>query len=220
MTGIGRGSGHVHCWAATECRERAGRRAFMAGVVLCVALGVLAAGAVTPATALPLRGPAERFIRRAQGTVHKATSHVLATPLATKPHWACPTSACEAIIDPHPLKSSSHFLLPDGKELEGSGEEGGLDPADIRSAYKISLQTVAPARRSRSTTQVAIRRPNLIWPSTARDTTCRLVRKKTVVSKRSTARAKKRTTPRRIPTGSPRTRWTSTWHRQRVPNAT
>ena len=65
MTGIGRGSGHVHCWAATECRERAGRRAFMAGVVLCVALGVLAAGAVTAATALPLRGPAREVDSRA-----------------------------------------------------------------------------------------------------------------------------------------------------------
>ena len=29
-------------------------------------------------------------------------------------------------------------MLPDGHLLEGGGEEGGLDPADLRSAYKIS----------------------------------------------------------------------------------
>ena len=73
---------------------------------------------------------------------------VQATPSATKPHWACPTSACEAIIDPHPLLHGSHFVLPDGKVLEGGGEEGALDPADLRSAYKISAsggagQTIA-----------------------------------------------------------------------------
>jgi IPT/TIG domain len=80
--------------------------------------------------------------------IRKATSEVLATKSASAPHWACPNSLCEAIVDPQPVKVAGHYALPQGPQLEGGGEGGGYDPADLQSAYKIpttggSGQTVA-----------------------------------------------------------------------------
>jgi subtilase family serine protease len=60
------------------------------------------------------------------------------TPSATRPHWACPEGLCDAIVDPRagagaaPFAQSHHAGKP-----EGSGEEGGYDPQDLRSAYAI-----------------------------------------------------------------------------------
>jgi hypothetical protein len=67
----------------------------------------------------------------------------------TQPHWVCPEGACEAIAAPRPVRVADGFALPDGGPLlEGGGELGGFDPADLRSAYKIptgveSAQTIA-----------------------------------------------------------------------------
>ena len=71
------------------------------------------------------------------------------TASKTEPHWACPEGPCEAIIDPPAIRRSGHYALPAGGPLlEGSGEDGGLDPQDLESAYDIpvsggSSQTIA-----------------------------------------------------------------------------
>ena len=73
------------------------------------------------------------------------------TPSTTKPHWACPESSCDAIVDPPPLraKGSARLALPQGGPLlEGDGEKGGYDPQDLQSAYEIPMsggagQTIA-----------------------------------------------------------------------------
>jgi streptogramin lyase len=78
-----------------------------------------------------------------------AESEISMTPSTTNPYYACPNGACNAIIEPPAVKTESRFALP-GSEvlLEGSGEKGGYDPEDLRSAYKYpenggSGQTVA-----------------------------------------------------------------------------
>lgn len=58
------------------------------------------------------------------------------TPSSTRPHWACPEGACLAIVDPRPQRGAEPFARAH-HEPEGSGEEGGLDPQDLRSAYAI-----------------------------------------------------------------------------------
>ena len=162
----------VRLWAALGCASRAifvvpgmqrplgpergrrsGGRALWAGAVLCASLAILAAGATDEAWSRQqpaVGGGTVDYggVSAGRLVVHKPTSRVLAKPSATKPHWACPTSLCGAIVDPHPLRSGARLTLPDGKALEGGGEEGGLDPADLRSAYKISAhggsgQTIA-----------------------------------------------------------------------------
>ena len=80
--------------------------------------------------------------------VVKPTTQVSATPSSTRPHWACPRERCLAIVDPPPVRRGSHYALTQsGPLLEGGGEFGGLDPADLVSAYKIPAtsptQTVA-----------------------------------------------------------------------------
>ena len=84
---------------------------------------------------------------------HRSASKLQAgislTPSAKTPYYACPEGACEAIIDPRPVKISGHYALPAGGPLlEGSGELGGYDPQDLQSAYGIpttggSTQTIA-----------------------------------------------------------------------------
>jgi hypothetical protein len=97
--------------------------------------------AETPSEATFIRGRGKRSRAPASG--------VSMTPSATTPHWACPTGACEEIIDPPPLPVSGRYALSEGGPLlEGGGELGGLDPQDLRSAYKIPTaggadQTVA-----------------------------------------------------------------------------
>jgi hypothetical protein len=71
------------------------------------------------------------------------------TPSKTEPFWACPEGACEAIVDPRSVRVSGHWALPAGGPLlQGSGEDGGYDPQDLQSAYRIptsggSTQTIA-----------------------------------------------------------------------------
>ncbi len=87
----------------------------------------------------------------------KSTPGISPTRSTSKPYWACPEEACQAIIDPSPVAAGARkdrvgrparFSLPAGPLLEGSGEEGGLDPQDLQSAYNIPTaggedQTVA-----------------------------------------------------------------------------
>jgi len=79
----------------------------------------------------------------------KSTTGISLTRSTTRPHWACPAGACEAIINPRPVRAQGGFALP-GKQalLEGSGELGGYDPKDLQSAYNIpsgvaTTQTIA-----------------------------------------------------------------------------
>jgi hypothetical protein len=79
-----------------------------------------------------------RFIRGAGKRNRAAASGVSLAPSTTTPYWACPKGACEEIIDPPPLPVSGRYALREGGPLlEGGGELGGLDPEDLRSAYKI-----------------------------------------------------------------------------------
>lgn len=64
-----------------------------------------------------------------------------ATPSLKEPYRACslPTPGhfeCEALVVPLPM-SSPHPGLRTRPELEGSGQEGGYSPQDLRSAYKL-----------------------------------------------------------------------------------
>ena len=182
-----------------------------ATVVLLLAVGLM--GAVTGAGAVRSAGGG----RTGLFVIHKPTAHVLATPSATKPHWVCPTSLCDAIVEPRPSKRGSHSVLPDGIVLEGSGEERGLDPADLRSAYKIpasggSGQTVAVIEEGGYATAESDPR------STAAGMGFRRARNRPAASNRSTGKAKKPTIRQaRIPKARPG--WTSTWHLPPAPNA-
>lgn len=75
-------------------------------------------------------------------------SGISLTPSSTRPYYACPQGACQAVIDPQPLKTASGYELPGGPLLEGGGELGGYTPQEIRSAYEIpssggTTQTIA-----------------------------------------------------------------------------
>jgi hypothetical protein len=105
-----------------------------------------AAPSATANPALLLAGAPHELPLTAGGGVRSRTSTpgISLTRSATKPYWACPTEACEAIIDPQPLRVSGRYELPQGERpgtpgplLEGGGEKGGLDPQDLQSAYKI-----------------------------------------------------------------------------------
>jgi IPT/TIG domain/Regulator of chromosome condensation (RCC1) repeat len=119
---------------------------------LAPALGEAAAGGPSAAPqALAAEAIATRAaFRAAKGSV-KGVSLV---PSAIEPHWRCPESSCDAIVDP-PARSVTiagrhRFVLPQKETvpLEGSGVHGGYDPQDLQSAYKVSAsggagQTVA-----------------------------------------------------------------------------
>jgi len=66
---------------------------------------------------------------------------ISATPSKTRPYYVCPEGPCHAIVDPEPSSEKVHgrkrSVLPDGTVLAGSGEKGGFDPQDLRSAYQI-----------------------------------------------------------------------------------
>jgi subtilase family serine protease len=75
----------------------------------------------------------------------KPSRGISRTPSATAPYWACPDEACEAIVAPRPVKVGDRFALPDSTRLfEGGGELGGLDPAELKSAYKIPTTVESP----------------------------------------------------------------------------
>ena len=73
----------------------------------------------------------------------KQSAGISATRSSTRPHWACPTGACEAIVEPHGVLDAGRARSPRGTLYEGSGELGGLSPQDLESAYKIPIATGA-----------------------------------------------------------------------------
>ena len=57
---------------------------------------------------------------------------------ASQPHWACPHGLCNAIVDPRPSTSAGlQSAVFNKKKPEGGGEEGGIDPEELRAAYAI-----------------------------------------------------------------------------------
>jgi subtilase family serine protease len=57
---------------------------------------------------------------------------------AAEPHWACAHGLCDAVVDPLPATAAgSHAAVFAGKKPEGGGEEGGIDPEELRRAYGI-----------------------------------------------------------------------------------
>ena len=107
----------------------------------------LSGAATTPLVPSGLSGGmpiSERRVRR-----RPPHAGISLTPSKTEPYWACPQGACEAIIDPRSVRASGHWALPAGGPLlEGGGEDGGYDPQDLQSAYRIptlggSTQTIA-----------------------------------------------------------------------------
>jgi alpha-tubulin suppressor-like RCC1 family protein len=137
------------------CRRADRRRALdgppltLAAITAVLAVAFLGLTGIAHARAIPRHG-------RVAGTVHdraeeratvlrlrrSAGSGVALARSSTKPHWACPESSCGAIVDPPAARvrrrGRARFALPAGGPLlEGGGEEGGLDPQDLQSAYDI-----------------------------------------------------------------------------------
>ncbi len=113
---------------------------------------VALAAAVLTATALVAATTAIAFPAGAPAVHAKLHLHKRALGTgapSTRPRWACPEGACEAIIAPRPVRVGDGFALPQsGTLLKGGGELGGLDPEELRSAYSVpatggSGQTVA-----------------------------------------------------------------------------
>jgi hypothetical protein len=78
--------------------------------------------------------------------VASAQVEISTTPSTTKPYTPCPPGAmlvqCNLIVDPPAVHTSSGYAMPSGGPLlGGGGVGGGLDPADLRSAYHLPLDT-------------------------------------------------------------------------------
>ena len=80
----------------------------------------------------------------------RPTAHGIAgTRSATQPHWACAHGLCDAIVDPLPGTAAGlQSAVFNRKKPEGGGEEGGIDPEELRAAYGIPVtggagQTIA-----------------------------------------------------------------------------
>jgi subtilase family serine protease len=55
-----------------------------------------------------------------------------------QPHWACAHGLCDAIVDPRPSTTAGlHSDVFSGKPAAGGGEQGGIDPEELRQAYAI-----------------------------------------------------------------------------------
>ena len=103
----------------------------LASLAAAMVAGVGQASAATRAHALVALGKS------------KQSAGISATRSSTSPHWACPTGACEAIVEPHGALVAGRARSPRGTLYEGSGELGGLGPQDLESAYKIPIATGA-----------------------------------------------------------------------------
>lgn len=127
--------------AATAAASASGGAASASG-------GAASASARHGAAAPVTRSPGAFQVRFPRHAPSRRSGVALA-PSRTRPYWACPEGACTAIVDPVSRVSTRRFALPQGGPLlEGSGELGGYDPQDLRSAYRIptsggSGQTVA-----------------------------------------------------------------------------
>ncbi len=67
------------------------------------------------------------------GKLHLHKHPLAAAGSTTKPRWACPEGACDAIVVPQSVKVT-----------QGSGERRGLDPQDLQSAYNIPSTLSTP----------------------------------------------------------------------------
>ena len=67
----------------------------------------------------------------------------------SEPHWACAHGLCDAIVDPRRSKGAgARSEVFAGRGPAGGGEEGGIDPEELRQAYVIGTtggagQTIA-----------------------------------------------------------------------------
>ena len=78
----------------------------------------------------------ERRRRRPRGPPRTASR--TAARAASQPHWACPHGLCDAIVDPRPSTAAGlQSAVFNKKKPEGGGEEGGIDPEELRAAYAI-----------------------------------------------------------------------------------
>ncbi|HEV3046091.1 MAG TPA: IPT/TIG domain-containing protein [Solirubrobacteraceae bacterium] len=127
-----------------------GLRPLIAAIAASLTLGTVPASAPASAVAgLPASVAVLGSATQATGAAKRLVG-VAAAPSTVEPYWACPVEQCEAIVDPRPARTrAGRFQLPgEGPLLQGSGENGGYDPQDLRSAYDIpagggSEQTIA-----------------------------------------------------------------------------
>ncbi len=133
------------------CARSSERAAKLTGG-LATMLAVLVLVPAMPASAASGGAGATAALRAGAAALspHGASLSVASTPSDVAPHWACPSGACEAIVEPRPQRVASRsFALPSSARLlEGSGELGGYDPQDLQAAYRIpagggSGQTIA-----------------------------------------------------------------------------
>ena len=109
---------------------------------------LFAAGVCSLAGASVASGAAQTKAPAVKGKLHLQKRPLAAETSTSEAHWACPEGACEAIAAPLPQSTDAGFALPrSGRLLEGSGELGGYDPADL-SPRTTSPPAAALARRS------------------------------------------------------------------------
>ena len=85
------------------------------------------------------------------GKLHLRKPALGAPGSTTKPRWACPEGACDAIVVPQSTKPIKVAL--------GSGERRGLDPQDLQSVYHIpSTLARGPDGRDRRRLRLSKRR--------------------------------------------------------------
>jgi alpha-tubulin suppressor-like RCC1 family protein len=133
-------------------RLRSVRGGLPAPLLVALVVALLAPGASASTGASPARGKAKVNLAAVMRRVHEQ-SRISLKKSSTTPYWACPESFCDAIVDPRPARiagaHSMRFAMPDGgPAFEGGGEEGGIDPQELRAAYDIPAtggegQTVA-----------------------------------------------------------------------------
>jgi hypothetical protein len=103
---------------------RSARRVHRLAPALLAALAATLSGPAATQAAAPAR-PADHGVSTGRTA-------------ASEPHWACAKGLCDAIVDPRP--STAAGLRSDvfnKKKPEGGGEEGGIDPEELREAYAI-----------------------------------------------------------------------------------
>ncbi len=101
-------------------------------------------GFAAPLSSSPVAGPAAAALHAAVRAEKARVKGVSLAPSAVEPHWGCPEGTCDELIDPAPRAERvggrlRYFPSAEaGKSpYEGGGVDGGFDPQDLQSAYKI-----------------------------------------------------------------------------------
>lgn len=138
-------------YAQARRRSRLRYLCVLAAVLACLlaAPAARAAEASFPfAQALPGAIGGARGHSVSPARIRELKSRVAGTslvPSETEPHWGCPESTCDELIDPAPrvlrTRGRVRYVAGDRALYEGSGEKGGLDPQDLESAYRIPTST-------------------------------------------------------------------------------